>query len=71
MRHPQAMRTSQALTMLLATSMLICLIPLSNAGSAPTNGGVYDVSTDETWNIGSELNAIVTVEAGATLTISS
>jgi hypothetical protein len=51
--------------------MLICVIPLSNAGSAPTNGGVYSVSTDETWNIGSELNAIVTVEAGATLTISS
>ena len=65
------MRTGRALALLLATSMLICMIPLSNAGSAPTNGGIYDVSTDETWNMGSELNAIVTVEAGATLTISA
>ena len=65
------MRTGRALALLLATSMLICMIPFSNAGSAPTNGGIYDVSTDETWNMGSELNAIVTVEAGATLTISA
>ena len=65
------MRTGRALALLLATSMLICMIPFSNAGSAPTNGGIYDVSTDETWNMGSELNAIVTVEAGATLTIAT
>ena len=65
------MRTGRALALLLATSMLICIIPFSNAGSAPTNGGTYDVSTDETWNMGSELNAIVTVEAGATLTIAT
>ncbi len=45
------------------------MIPTVNAGSAPTNGGVVNVSSDETWNIGSELNAIVTIEAGATLTI--
>ena len=65
------MRTRRALPLLLAISMLICTIPLSNAGSAPTNGGIYNVSTDETWNIGSELDAIVTVEAGATLTIAT
>ena len=65
------MRTSRALPLLLAISMLICMIPLSNAGSAPTNGGIYNVSTDETWNIGSELDAVVTVEAGATLTIAT
>ena len=65
------MRTGRALALLLATSMLICMIPFSNAGSAPTNGGIYDVSTDETWNMGSELDAIVTVEAGATLTIAT
>ena len=65
------MRTGRALALLIATSMLICIIPFSNAGSAPTNGGTYDVSTDETWNMGSELNAIVTVEAGATLTIAT
>ena len=65
------MRTGRALALLIATSMLICMIPFSNAGSAPTNGGVYDVSTDETWNMGSELDAIVTVEAGATLTIAT
>ena len=63
------MRTTSALAMLLATSMLLCMIPVTNAGSAPTNGGVVSVSTDETWNIGSELDAIVTVQAGATLTI--
>ena len=63
------MRTTSALAMLLATSMLLCMIPITNAGSAPTNGGIVNVSTDETWNIGSELNAIVTVQAGATLTI--
>ena len=28
-----------------------------------------NVTSDETWNIGSELNAIVNVQAGATLTI--
>ena len=65
------MRTGRALALLLATSMLICMIPMSNAGSAPTNGGIYNVSTDETWNMGSELDAIVTVEAGATLTIAT
>ena len=65
------MRTGRALALLLATSMLTCMIPFSNAGSAPTNGGIYDVSTDETWNTGSELDAIVTVEAGATLTIAT
>ena len=65
------MRTQRALPLLLAISMLICTMPLSNAGSAPTNGGIYNVSTDETWNIGSELDAIVTVEAGATLTIAT
>ena len=65
------MRTERILTLLLATSMLICLIPVATAASAPTNGGVYNVSTDETWNIGSELDAIVTVEAGATLTIAT
>ena len=65
------MRTGRTLALLLATSMLICMIPFSNAGSAPTNGGIYDVSTDETWNMGSELDAIVTVEAGATLTIAT
>jgi len=59
------------LALLLATSMLICLIPMSNAASAPINGGTYNVSTDETWNMGSELNAIVTVQAGATLTIAT
>ena len=63
------MRTTSALAMLLATSMLLCMIPVTNAGSAPTNGGIVNVSTDETWNIGSELDAIVTVQAGATLTI--
>jgi len=63
------MRTKSALAILLATSMLLCMIPVTNAGSAPTHGGIYNVSTDETWNMGSELNAIVTVEAGATLTI--
>lgn len=63
------MRTTSALAMLLATSILLCMIPITNAGSAPTNGGIVNVSTDETWNIGSELNAIVTVQAGATLTI--
>ena len=71
MRHPTIMRTERILTLLLATSMLICLIPVATAASAPTNGGVYNVSTDETWNIGSELDAIVTVEAGATLTIAT
>ena len=65
------MRTGRALALLLATSMLICMIPFSNAGSAPTNGGIYTVSTDETWNTGSELDAVVTVEAGATLTIAT
>jgi hypothetical protein len=45
------------------------MTPITNAGSAPTNGGVVNVSSDETWNIGSELNAVVTVLAGATLTI--
>ena len=65
------MRTGRTLALLLATLMLICIIPFSNAGSAPTNGGIYDVSTDETWNMGSELDAIVTVEAGATLTIAT
>ena len=65
------MRTGRTLALLLATSMLICMIPMSNASSAPTNGGIYTVSTDETWNMGSELDAIVTVEAGATLTIAT
>ncbi|MEE2747527.1 MAG: hypothetical protein VX473_03560 [Candidatus Thermoplasmatota archaeon] len=65
------MRTGRTLAMLLAFSMLICMIPVSNAGSAPTNGGIYNVSTDETWNIGSEIDATVTVEAGATLTIAT
>lgn len=68
-QHPAYMRTVPALAILLATSMLICMIPITNAGSAPTNGGIVNVSADETWNIGSELNAIVTVESGATLTI--
>ena len=63
------MRTKSVLAVLLATSMLLCMTPITNAGSAPTNGGVVNVSSDETWNIGSELNAVVTVLAGATLTI--
>ncbi|MEE2759264.1 MAG: hypothetical protein VYA86_04720 [Candidatus Thermoplasmatota archaeon] len=63
------MRTTSTLATLLVASLLICMIPITNAGSAPTNGGVVNVTSDETWNIGSELNAIVTVEAGATLTI--
>ena len=41
------MRTTSALAMLLATSMLLCMIPVTNAGSAPTNGGIVNVSTDE------------------------
>ena len=69
MQQHTDMRTKSALAMLLATSMLLCLLPATNAGSAPTNGGAVSVSSDETWNIGSELNAVVTVQAGATLTI--
>ena len=71
MRHPQSMRTGRALAMLLATSMLICIIPMTNASSAPTHGGAHNVSADETWNMGSEIDAVVTVEAGATLTIAN
>ena len=55
--------------MLLATSLLIGMIPATQAASAPTHGGVYSVTVDETWNTGSEINAIVIVEAGVTLTI--
>ena len=51
--------------------MLICIIPISNASSAPTHGGIHSISVDETWNMGSEIDAIVTVEAGATLTIAT
>ena len=69
MQHRTNMRTKSVLAGLLATSMLLCMTPITNAGSAPTNGGVVNVSSDETWNIGSELNAVVTVLAGATLTI--
>ena len=69
MQHRTNMRTKSVLAVLLATSMLLCMTPITNAGSAPTNGGVVNVSSDETWNIGSELNAVVTVLAGATLTI--
>ncbi|MDE0708493.1 MAG: hypothetical protein OSB33_06040 [Candidatus Poseidoniales archaeon] len=65
------MRTGRRLALLLAISMLICIIPISNASSAPTHGGIHSVSSDETWNMGSELDAIVTVEAGATLTIAT
>ena len=65
------MRTARTLALLLAMSMLICIIPMSNAGSAPTHGGAHNVSVDETWNMGSEIDAVVTVEAGATLTISN
>jgi len=65
------MRTERALVVLLATSMLICMIPVSNAGSAPTNGGIENVTSDVTWFSGSELDATVTVEAGATLTIAT
>ena len=71
MQHPQSMRTARTLALLLAMSMLICIIPMSNAGSAPTHGGAHNVSVDETWNMGSEIDAVVTVEAGATLTISN
>ena len=65
------MRTNTKLAITLSALMLVCLIPASNAGSAPVNGSAYDVTTDETWNTGSELNAVVTVQAGATLTISA
>ena len=65
------MRTARTLALLLATSMLICMIPMTNAGSAPTHGGAHNVSADETWNMGSEIDATVTVEAGATLTIAN
>ena len=65
------MRTNAKLAITLSALMLVCLIPASNAGSAPVNGSAYDVTTDETWNTGSELNAVVTVQAGATLTISA
>ena len=61
------MRTKTKLAMMLSALMLVSLIPLTNAGSAPINGSAYDVTTDETWNTGSELNAMVTVQAGATL----
>ena len=69
--HVSNMRTKSALPIAIAISMLICTIPLSSAGSAPTNGGTYTVTNDETWNIGTQLDAIVTVSAGATLTIST
>ena len=65
------MRTNAKLAVALSALMLLCLMPVSNAGSAPVNGSAYDVTTDETWNTGSELNAVVTVQAGATLTIAT
>ena len=71
MVHVSNMRTKVVLPIAIVISMLICTMPLSAASSAPTNGGTYTVTSDETWNIGTQLDAMVTVSAGATLTIST
>jgi len=65
------MQRSRSLPLLLVTLMLMGFIPIAIAGSAPMNGGSYEVNSNETWDVDGQFDAQVTIIAGATLTIES
>jgi len=65
------MQRSRSLPLVLVTLMLMGFIPLAIAGSAPMNGGPYEVNSNETWSVDGQFDAQVTIIAGATLTIKS